>query len=418
MRPTEKDRSNERGAVLAMMAAAIILLCLTVGISVDIGTAYVRTMSLSKAVDAAALAGARYTTRGEAEMRKIMEGVAASNFGSAEDDDYGANYKITITHPSTDTTRVRVDGVSVAPALFARIIGRGDAPIRVSAEATRYPLDMSLVLDLSGSLERNDAFDDMQVAARGFFDHFDDNVDQFGIVTYSTWAEEKMPVKKNFTSTGKSIIDGLSAISDTNIQEGLRLGKVQLDAAMPRQEALKFVVLFTDGQSTAAADTYTMPSGTTPKTYNGVVATYVSGSSYRGLFQISDGLKIIKFSSSGVPTLTTNSSSTASPKPTTLPNGKSVSGDNIRSFAATKDLEEARKIRRAGYTIFCIGLGNPNATTAGDAPDLDHLRKITNENGIIDGNETQGELLFAPSPTELEATFTLLAERIITRLTR
>ena len=227
-----------------------------------------------------------------------------------------------------------------------------------------------------------------------------------------------MPIKKNFTATGKSIIDGLAAISDTNIQEGLRLSKLQLDAATSRKAALKFVILFTDGQGTAVADTYTMPSGTNPKTYKGVVATYISGSSYRGLFQLSDGRKITGFNSSGVPSLTTNSSSANSPKPPTLPNGQSVTGDNIRAYAKSRDEQEAQLIRNAGYTIFCVGLGNPGASNAGDIPDLDHLRRIANENGVVNAKQTQGELLFAPSPADLEATFALLADRIITRLTR
>jgi Flp pilus assembly protein TadG len=401
-----------------LLVSSIILLFLVAGIAVDIGTAYVRTMALSKAVDAGALAGARYTMHGEASMREIIAKVAASNFGTGDEKDgYGANYRVTIHHPSADTTRVRVDGNTTSPALFSRIIGREDMAVRVSAEATRYPLDMSLVLDLSASLDRAEAFDDMQLAAQNFLAHFDDNVDQFGLVTYSTWAEAKMPVQKNFKALGQSIIGGLSAISDTNIEEGLRVSKQQLEAAFPRQQALKFVVLFTDGRATAFAENLEMPTGTNPAWYNGIAVAYVSGTSYRGLFQIVDGRKVIGFSG-GQPTLAPNNSTTASPKPKSLPGGLAVNGTNIRLVAANQSEAQANAIRAAGYTIFSIGLGNPAATDPGDVPDLDFLRRIANENGIVSSSQPRGEMLFAPSAAELDHTFTLLADRIITRLTK
>jgi len=415
---TRITKSKEHGAILALLAASLVFVFLAIGIAVDIGTAYVRTMSLSKAVDAGALAGARYTMRGETEMRQIIGDIAATNFGVADaENEYGANYSITIWHPSADTTRVRVDGTTESPALFSRIIGRDDMHVRVSAEATRYPLDMSLILDLSASLDRNGAFDDMQVASRNFLEYFDDNIDQFGLVTYSTWAQERMPVQKNFKATGKSIINGLSAISDTNIEEGLRVSYQQLNTAWPRQEALKIAVLFTDGRCTAFAENLEMPSGHNPAWYNGIWATYISGANYRGTFQINDGWKIKNWAS-GVPVLYPNSSTVGSQKPKNLPGGLAVNGTNIRTVAAAQAEAQANTIRAAGYTIFAIGLGNPDATDPGDVPDLDFLRRVVNENGIVSSSQPKGELLFSPSAVELDATFRLLADRIITRLTR
>jgi hypothetical protein len=400
-----------------MLAGGIIILFLLAGVAVDIGTAYVRTMSLSKAVDAGALAGAKYTMKGEAEMRSIIDKVAAANFGPDPDSDYGANYEVTIWSPATDTTRVRVQGTTQSPAMFSRVVGQDDIPISVLAEATRYPLDMSLSLDLSASLDRNGAFDDMQLAAKNFLEYFDDNIDQFGIVTYSTWAAQRMAVQKNFKTTGKAIIDGLTYISDTNIEEGLRLSKNQLDVAFPRQQALKIVVLFTDGRATAFAENLEMPNGHNPVWYDGVWAAYISGSSYRGLFQISDGQKI-RFFTGGVPTLAPNSSTQTSVQPKKLPGNLTVTGANIRQVAANQTEAQATAIRQAGYTIFVVALGNPDATDPGDVPDLDLLTRVANEDGIVSSSQPKGEMLFAPSPTELSDTFALLADRIITRLTR
>jgi Flp pilus assembly protein TadG len=417
MKRVTLKRGNQRGAVLAMLAGGIIILFLLAGVAVDIGTAYVRTMSLSKAVDAGALAGAKYTMKGEAEMRTIIDKVAAANFGPDPDSDYGATYDVTIWSPATDTTRVRVHGTTASPAMFSRVVGQDDIPISVLAEATRYPLDMSLSLDLSASLDRNEAFDDMQLSAKNFLDYFDDNIDQFGIVTYSTWAAQQMPVQKNFKVAGKAIIDGLNFISDTNIEEGLRLSKSQLDVAFPRQEAMKIVVLFTDGRATAFAENLEMPSGHNPAWYNGVWAAYISGTSYRGTFQSNDGQKIKNWVS-GAPVLYPNSSSTSSQKPKNLPGGLTVNGTNVRSVAAAQTEAQANTIRAGGYTIFVVALGDPDATDPGDVPDLDLLTRVANEDGIVSSSQPKGEMLFAPSPEELDQTFALLADRIITRLTR
>jgi hypothetical protein len=400
---------------LVFFGIALIGILLVSALAVDMGAAYVSTSSLSKAADAGALAGARYTMMGEAAMRDVIDKVATANYGAAPDDAAPA-FQVTIWNPAVDTTRIRVAGAADSPSFFARMIGVNEIPVTALAEATRYPLDMSLVLDLSQSLVRAEAFDDMQTAAKGFLDYFDDNIDRFGVVTYSTWAVNQMPLQKNFKSPGKAIIDGLVAISDTNIEEGLRVGKSQIDAAAPRTQAMKMVVLFTDGRATAFADNLRMNDNHNPLFYDGVVSAYISGNSYRGLFQTSDGKKIKQFNS-GVPELYPNSSSVTSVAPKYLPGNLSVNGTNLRSVAAAQAEAWATQIRAAGYTVFSIGLGDPSGQ-AGDEPDLDFLRRVANENGVVSSTQPQGEMLFAPSAAELQNTFATLADRIITRLTR
>ena len=407
--------ASERGIFLLFFGIALVGILLVSALAVDMGAAYVTTSSLSKAADAGALAGARYTMMGEAAMRDVIGKVASANFGAAADEAV-PSFNVTIWSPATDTTRIRVAGAADSPSFFARMIGVNQIPVTALAEATRYPLDMSLVLDLSQSLVRAEAFDDMQAAAKGFLDYFDDNIDRFGVVTYSTWAVNQMPLQKNFKTPGKAIIDGLAAISDTNIEEGLRVGKAQLDVAAPRTQAMKMVVLFTDGRATAFADTLRMNDGHNPLNYNGIASAYISGNSYRGLFQTSDGRKIKQFNS-GVPELYPNNSTVTSVSPKYLPGNLSVNGTNLRSVAAAQAEGWASSIRAAGYTVFAIGLGDPSGQ-AGDEPDLDFLRRVANENGVVSSSQPQGEMLFAPSGAELQNTFATLADRIITRLTR
>jgi hypothetical protein len=403
--------------LLLLFGFSLLSVLLVASLAVDMGAAYVTSSNLSKAADAGALAGARYTMMGEAAMRDVIQDVAEANFGVDADASMNTSFDIDIWSPAVDTTRVRVAGSTDSPSFFARLFGVEEIPVQALAEATRYPLDMSLVLDLSASLDRADAFDDMQNAAKAFLDYFDDNIDRFGLVTYSTWAEQKMPVQKNFKAAGKTIVDGLSAISDTNIEEGLRLAKVQLDAAAPRTQALKMVVLFTDGRPTATRGNQRMKDGTNPLWYDGIVASYISGSSFRGLFHPTSGLKVRRFTG-GVPEFEPNSSTNASPVPKHLTNNAAVNGDNIRALGIVESEEWAAQLRAAGYTVFSIGLGNPNAQYEADTPDLEFLRRLANEDGMVNGDQPQGEMLFAPTPVELTDAFATLADRIITRLTR
>jgi Flp pilus assembly protein TadG len=409
-----REARKQRGAVLVLFALALVALLLGSGLVVDLGSAYVSHANLSKAVDAGALAGARYAGVDEATLRKMIDNIALANYSRGAPIDYD----ISIQHPGIDTTKVNVVGTTRYDTMFARLAGIDSLAMRAEAEAIRYPLDMTLILDLSGSLQQNNVFDDMQRAATAFVDNFDENVDQIGLVSYSTWAAEDVKAQKYTKSAIKTEINGFSAISDTNIDEGLRLGKTNLDNAPARANAIKVAILFTDGRPTAFANTIQMPSTHIPKTYNGIVASYTTGGSYRGLFQINDGMKIIKFIS-GVPQLASNSSTTAStPTPANLPSGKSVTGANIRAEAITEAEYWANEMRASGYLIYTIGLGNPAASDPLLQPDLDFLRRVANEKGIVSSAQPKGELMFAPSAAELDAMFNKVADRILTRLTR
>jgi Flp pilus assembly protein TadG len=413
-----QGKQRERGAVIVLFSFVMTSMLMALGLAVDLGAAYIASSSMSKAVDAGALAGARFSAGSMIDIRDLAIEVASANLSGIN---MPVEYEATVTIPTIDTLRVKLTAHTETETFFAKIMGAHKMNIRGYSEATRFPLDMSLVLDLSYSLERNDAFDEMQTAANGFVGYFNDQVDQVGLVTYSTWAEEQAALEKNFKDSLTSMISGLSAITDTNIEEGLRLAKAQMDAAPDRENAVKVVVLFTDGRPTAFADNFYMDlSAPRPEYYDGIVATYISGSSVRGLFEGPDGDKIRYFSSSsGNPVLTSNGSGlTSYHLPAELPGGEQLNGDNIRQIGADQSEAWANTIRNAGYTIYTVGLGNPDAEYEGDAPDLDFLRRIANEGGIVDGNQPKGSLMFAPTPTELDAVFAQLADRILTRLTR
>ena len=64
---SRKYRKGERGQVLILCAICLVVLLLFVGFAIDFGMAYVTKARLGKAVDAAALTGARYSAQAAGE---------------------------------------------------------------------------------------------------------------------------------------------------------------------------------------------------------------------------------------------------------------------------------------------------------------------------------------------------------------
>ena len=160
-RKLSRLRKHERGTVLVLLALSVVAVLLVLGLSIDLGTAYVQHARLSQSVDAGVLAGARNTALGDAQITAIALKVAKANYQTNEP----VNYTVSIPMPAPDTRRVSRSASATAKGRFASIIGKSALDLSVDGEATRYPLDMSLVLDLSYSLQRNSAFDDMQAAS-------------------------------------------------------------------------------------------------------------------------------------------------------------------------------------------------------------------------------------------------------------
>lgn len=424
MRDLAQSRNEQQGSILALFSVSLVALFLIASLAIDLGVSYVASSGLTKAVDAGALAGAFNTGKGSAAMREIIDSVARANlaFNSSPLD---ASFSVAIDSPSTDTVRVRVSGQTQAPTLFSRIIGTTEVSVAQTAEATRYPLDLSLVLDISGSLVSARVFDDMQEASKRFVNAFDDRIDRVGMVSYMTIARELMPVQKHFKSTGTAIINRLRGGGWTNMDDGLRLAKQQMDDAPARSTSLKIVVLFTDGRPTAFTDSLWMDEGANDCRSmrnvgdgdgDGIPHCYVGAVSLnRRLYEIDNGHRVIGWSRNGSIRLAPPYS--RSPVPIRLPDGQRVSNANITDISIAQTEEWANVIRNAGYTIYAVALGNPYASAAAQ-PDLALLRRLANEKGRVSRSQPEGEMLFAPSAAELEDVFAKLASRLLTRLTQ
>jgi Flp pilus assembly protein TadG len=417
--PKQRNRRRQRGVVIVLASVGLLVTLLVVGLSTDLGLAFVAKARLAKAVDAAALAAARNTSKGQATMRTLATQVANANYPTS-----GTSYDIMIDTESIDTTRVTVTGASSIPTLFARVMGPQSVSMRAMGEATRFPLDLSLVLDVSKSLEYSDSFDDLQAAAKAFVARFDPTIDQVGLVQFSTAGSEVVTIQKAFTTPIYDAVDAMSAIAWTNIDEGLRIGRAQVDGAPVRTRAIKVIVLFTDGRPTAFRDTITVPSP--PSTYDGVVTVDSHGNAIRGLYDPTTGDEIQTFDGSGRPQTSSSGysrggrggGSGSANLVRGLPGGVAATGAGALAMAMAQAEGQANLARAAGHRIYCIGLGNLDADEPEDQPDLDLLRRIANEGGMTDASQPRGQMVFAPSAADLNTVFGQVADRILTRLTR
>jgi Flp pilus assembly protein TadG len=164
---------HEGGAIAIIFCFALTLILLVVGMSLDYGRALGAANKANAALDAAALAAARFMNANEdasdAEVRQIAESFLAGLMaGSNNGITYGA-VQVTIDRANGSVT-VRSD-VSV-PTSFTRVVGYN--AVTMSNESTASlmtkSVELAMVLDITGSMNRNNRLQDMQDAAKQVID--------------------------------------------------------------------------------------------------------------------------------------------------------------------------------------------------------------------------------------------------------
>ncbi len=387
---------NRRGAIIAMVAISLVAILGIGGLALDGARAYVTRAQLSRAVDAAALAGAASLRLGQSTARQRVESLAAANGVDPAllDINFGIN--------ENGENTVSVSANRIMPTTFMRVLGQTQVDVGSIAEATVPPLDIVLVLDQSGSLKAMNAWDDLQNAARGFVDHFDNNIDQMGLVSFQLRATDRFMLSQPFTGQVKAAINGITSDGDTNTGEGLRRALNQLQTGPVRERSVRVVVFFTDGRPTA----FRGDIGGEDRMM--AVFTTVSGGKMRGYFNDPDGLP-----SDGVVWPADGCHLQIAP-----PACFGWAEPTIRTEARDKGIQWADAIRSDGIFLFTIGLGNPNAADPILVPDTAYLQYLANQDGVANASQPQGSYYFAPTEAELEDVFDAVAQDILVRLTK
>jgi len=269
MKRHTSDLSSQKGFVLVYMAATLTTLLLFTGLAVDTGRAYVVKAQLTKAVDGAALSAARSLNSGS--PRTEAERVFKANFPTGylgttavTDPASTPGFFSVNTNAATGVNTVTVTASATVPTTFMRLASFTDLTVTSSGEATRRMVDLSLVLDVSGSIGSQWAT--VRDAVRNFINAFDQNSDRFALLTFGNGASvlDAMPSSRGFNKTGL-IADVPNTLpgGSTDMVEGLYRGWDELRSVPTgTQSGLRIIVLFTDGASNGVPASWDANPGT------------------------------------------------------------------------------------------------------------------------------------------------------------
>ncbi len=165
--------------------------------------------------------------------------------------DFGGRYAPAMPKP-TDTAlgfQIDTDREALAPA--GGVVNLRIAIRSSDAMPTRAPLSVHLVLDVSGSMQ-GAAIDNARRAAETLVQKLDPN-DDFSMITFSSDAKVLVPDGIIGARRAQVIakIHEVRADGGTNISAGLDLGYAQAHAAGISPDAVKIVMLLSDGHANA-----------------------------------------------------------------------------------------------------------------------------------------------------------------------
>ncbi len=149
-----RDRA---GNTLAIVGAALLPLAGIIGSGVDMSRAYMAKSRLQSACDAGALAGRRVMVGDTMDNNVRDEAVRFFNFNFAQGLYQTDAFTPQVTRPSVAT--VRVTAATKIPTTIMRLFGFDKIDLSVECEASQnfVNTDVMLVLDVTGSMNRNAA---------------------------------------------------------------------------------------------------------------------------------------------------------------------------------------------------------------------------------------------------------------------
>ncbi len=153
---------------------------------------------------------------------------------------------------------VTVTATAILPTTFMRLGTYDEVTVTSTGEATRRMVDLSLVLDVSGSI--GSAWGAVRDASRTFVNAFSAAHDRVALITYSNHGRviDQMPASRGFAKAQvmADIPQNLPGGS-TAMVEGLYKGWDEVRSVPSGQQSgLRVIVLFTDGASNSVPANY------------------------------------------------------------------------------------------------------------------------------------------------------------------
>lgn len=160
---------DQRGAIVAIIALAIIPLFASVALSIDLGRGYLLKSKLSYAIDAAGLAG------GRAFDSDLREDDIMMFFKANFPDDYMgaelANSRPTISFNDSENT-ITIEAAATMPTHFMAVAGVDTVTVaaRTVVQREMRGMELALVMDNTGSMRSSGKMDAMKDAASELVD--------------------------------------------------------------------------------------------------------------------------------------------------------------------------------------------------------------------------------------------------------
>jgi len=397
-----RSRQSERGQILPMLAIWIPLLFLFAGMAIDGGFAYVTRATLSKAVDAAALAAMRNVNQGQTTAQIIGHSAFDLNYGLSGRDAIPPVVNVAVTTDANNNTVANVSATATINTFFIRILPQFKTlNVSASAQATRPQVIMSLVLDRSGSMNLNGGAQSLPPAVNSFLGNFDDNNDRVAMVSFSSIATVDVAMRTGFKNPIAIAVNSMVFGGATYAEGGLLDGQTQINsvATQAGQNVVKVAVFFTDGWANTNEDSLNCPPNTKIN-YGGcappeAAVGWCSGISF---MDANTG----KARSCG-----------ASQFPSQLTGGmQSLTQANISNDAMYRAVQLAKAMRAQGIVIYSIGLG--------DKISEPFLQQLANDpaSSTFDSSQPIGQAAFAPTAADLQGVFQTIASKILLRLSQ
>jgi len=418
------DQSGLRGQTLILFLLMIVILLVFVGLGIDLGFAYITKAELSKAVDSAALEGMRNFNLGTITAGEIASNAFAANYGKSGRD--VAPPQVNFTFGTVNGSEViNVSATVAINTFFIRalpVIGLGNwntLTVGSSSQATRSPIILALVLDRSLSMTMNGGSTALGPAVTNFIALFNDATDYASEVSFGSCATVDVPMQQPFITQIQNAALALTfgpnaatTCSDEGLTNGLAQINVETNVAAANPNIVPVMVFFTDGMANTFNYTFTCGSTT-----NNLDIDYGGG-----LYDPAGGCS--GYSCSPAPTHL----SSINPSNGVITANAVTNGDCISMHYEAENRAEriAYLARDAGYTVYCVGLGNTNDTTLGECgnvfPVLNalFLQDVANVQGCQTYNPSQlsGDYAIAEDPGQLANVFQTIASDILLRLSQ
>ena len=416
-------RRRESGQTLLMFVLFLVVLILFVGLGIDLGFAYVTKAQLSKAVDAAALAGILNLPQGTSTASNVAQNTFYANYHTSGRDVGTVTPSVTFSNDASNGNNlINVSASTSINTFFIRVLPQWHTmQVVANAQGTRSKLIISLVLDRSGSMNPDPHYGTthggiyLPGAVDAFISFFDDTQDRMAMVSFSSTAN----VETNFNSLGQPFknaisnkVNSLSYTGGTFSVGGLALGFALNTnvTVLTGQTVNRAVVFFTDGLANIVQQALSCG-----KTLN---------------FGGHDADNYVSFWD---PTTPENSSLQGNPPcggpdPAT-PSGctcnsttffsqennsnESFTRAHVTAEAQYQCIQVANQMRDQGIYVFSAGLG-------GSGVDTSFLAEVANAPGSQNfrSDRPVGLALIANDGTQLASVFKEIARQILLRLTR